>query len=98
VRILARSFNQEALKMLVEMMRDRELHAHVRIKAAQAVLDRGLGLPTQPVDVMVSRVLAKRLCECSIAELRSLEQYLAANTLDIMAEPVSASDPTTSET
>ena len=61
VRRLARSFSEEALKTLLELMRNPKVHGNVRIKAAQAVLDRGLGLPTQPIDVVVSRVLAKRL-------------------------------------
>ena len=61
MRRLARSFSKEALKTLLELMRNPKVHGNVRIKAAQAVLDRGLGLPTQPIDVVVSRVLAKRL-------------------------------------
>jgi endonuclease III len=65
--------------MLLELIRNREL----RIKAAQAVLDGGLGLPTQPVDVYVSRALAKRLVECSAEELRAIEAHLAESAIDI---------------
>jgi hypothetical protein len=78
VRRLARSFSEEALKTLLELMRNPKVHGNVRIKAAQSVLDRGLGLPTQPIDVVVSRVLAKKLCECTIDELRAIEQHLGS--------------------
>jgi hypothetical protein len=52
--------------------------ALTRVKAAEAVLNRGVGLPTQPIDVVVSRVLAKRLVECSIDELRAIENLAAS--------------------
>jgi hypothetical protein len=68
---LARSFSEEALSTLVEMMRNAELPGNVRIKACEAVLNRGIGLPAVAVDVTVQRVLAKKLCECTIDELRA---------------------------
>jgi hypothetical protein len=46
VQRLARSFSEEALRTLVELMRTPEVHGNVRIKAAEAVLNRSLGLPT----------------------------------------------------
>lgn len=42
-----------------------------RIKAAETVLNRSIGLPAQPIDVKVQRVLAKKLCKCTIDELRA---------------------------
>jgi hypothetical protein len=88
------SFTQEALETLVEMMRNAELPGNVRIKAAEAVLNRGIGLPAQPVDVTVQRVLAKKLCECTIEELRAIEQHLAEEAIDVTpeADTVSADD------
>jgi hypothetical protein len=68
---LARSFSQEALETLVEMMRNAELPGNVRIKACEAVLNRGIGLPAVAVDVTVQRVLAKKLCECTVEERRN---------------------------
>jgi hypothetical protein len=76
VQLVARSFSLAALKTLVEVMNNREVPALTRVKAAEAVLTRGVGLPVQPIDVVVSRVLAKKLTECSIDELRALEAHL----------------------
>jgi hypothetical protein len=75
---LARSFSQEALETLVKMMRNAELPGNVRIKACEAVLNRGIGLPAVAIDVTAQRVLAKKLCECTIEELRAIEQHLAS--------------------
>jgi hypothetical protein len=78
VQRIARSFSEEALKTLVAVMRNPKVPALTRVKAAEAVLNRGVGLPTQPIDVVVSRVLAKRLVECSIDELRAIENLAAS--------------------
>jgi endonuclease III len=80
---LARSFSQEALETLVKMMRNAKLSGAVRIKAAEAVLNRGIGLPAVAIDVTVQRVLAKKLCECTIDELRAIEQHLAEQAIDV---------------
>jgi hypothetical protein len=73
---LARSFGPEALATLVKIMRDSEAPGAVRIRAVEALLTRGFGLPTQPIDVTISRVLAKKLCECTIDELRAIGAHL----------------------
>jgi endonuclease III len=92
VQRLARSFSEEALRTLVALMRNSEVHGNVRIKAAEAVLNRGIGLPAVAIDVTVQRVLAKKLCECTIEELRAIEQHLAEQAIDVTpaAETVSA--------
>jgi hypothetical protein len=77
VQLVARSFSLEALRTLVSVMRNPKVPALTRVKAAEALLTRGVGLPVQPIDVVVSRVLAKRLAERSLDELRALEQHLA---------------------
>jgi hypothetical protein len=63
VQRLARSFSEDALRILVGLMYDPDVHGNVLIKAAQAVLDRGLGLPSQSVDVTIQRLIAKKLVE-----------------------------------
>jgi hypothetical protein len=78
VQRIARSFCEEALMQLVRIMHDREVPGSVRIKAYEAVLNRGIGLPAPPVDVTVQQVvLAEKVCECTIEELRSIESHLA---------------------
>jgi endonuclease III len=80
---LARSFGPEAIETLVKLMRDSEAPGAVRIRAAEAVLNRGIGLPAVAIDVTVQRVLAKKLCECTIEELRAIEQHLAEQAIDV---------------
>ncbi len=76
VQLVARSFSLETLKTLVTVMRNPKVPALTRVKAAEAVLTSGVGLPVQPIDVTISRVLAKKLAECSIEELRAIEAHL----------------------
>jgi hypothetical protein len=78
VQLIARSFSEEALRTLVEIMRNPKLPGLTRLRAAEAVLTRGVGLPVQ-----VSRVLAKRLAACPIDELWAIEQHLANATIDV---------------
>jgi endonuclease III len=80
---LARSFSQEALETLVKMMRNAKLPGAVRIKAAEAVLNRGIGLPAVAVDVTVQRLVAKKLVELNVDELRAIETRLAEQAIDV---------------
>jgi hypothetical protein len=80
---LARSFSQEALETLVEMMRNAELPGNVRIKACEAVLNRGIGLPAVAVDVTVQGLVAKKLVELNVDELRAIEAHLAGQAIDV---------------
>jgi hypothetical protein len=86
---LARSVSQEALEILVKMMRNAELPGN---RAAQP-RHRLAGVA---IDVTVQRVLAKKLCACTIDELREIEQHLAEQvinvTADAAAEAVSANN------
>jgi hypothetical protein len=59
---LARSFSQEALETLVKMMRNAELP--VRIKACEAVLNRGISLPAVAIDEL--RAIEAHLAEHAI--------------------------------
>jgi hypothetical protein len=72
-------------------MRDSEAPGAVRIRAAEAVLNRGIGLPAQPVDATISRVLAKKLCECMIEELRAIEAHLAEHATDVTPTEIPSS-------
>ena len=53
IRQLARQYTTEALDTLVGVMRDRESGASARASAANIVLDRAWGKPTQSVDANV---------------------------------------------
>ena len=49
IRSLARSYTNSALKTLVAIMTEISAPAAARVSAAQALLDRGWGKPTQPI-------------------------------------------------
>jgi hypothetical protein len=50
IRSMARSHTRTALNVLVGVMRNTKAPAPARIAAANAILDRGWGKPTQAVD------------------------------------------------
>lgn len=50
VRDLARTYTEEAIRTLAEIMGNGDMKEAARVSAAQALLDRGWGKPAQPVD------------------------------------------------
>jgi len=50
VRDLARQYTADAIQTLVSIMKDTESDAGPRVRAAEALLDRGWGKPSQPLD------------------------------------------------
>lgn len=49
IKSLARAHTETALKVLAGIMNQTEAPAAARVSAAQAILDRGWGKPTQPI-------------------------------------------------
>ena len=50
IRSLARSHTETAIKTLVGIMQESKAPPAARVAAAQAILDRGWGKPSQPID------------------------------------------------
>jgi hypothetical protein len=50
IRSLARSHTRTALNVLVGVMRSKDATAAAKVSAANAILDRGWGKATQPLD------------------------------------------------
>ena len=50
IRSLARSHTRTALNVLVGVMRSKDATAAARVSAANAILDRGWGKATQPLE------------------------------------------------
>lgn len=50
----ARALSMEALETLADVMRDTKATASARVTAAQTILDRAWGKPTQPIDANVN--------------------------------------------
>jgi hypothetical protein len=56
VQELAREKSPEAITTLANIMRDDKAPPAARVAAANALLDRGYGKPTQPISQTVARV------------------------------------------
>ena len=54
IRSLARSHTESALRVLAGIMNQKDAPAPARVQAAQALLDRGWGKPTQHVEAEIS--------------------------------------------
>ena len=80
--LLAREASPEGVRTLQWLMRNGDTHA-VRLNAANSLLDRGLGKPTQPIGVWMT----KSLNEMSIAELEELEMKLVGEAASLAIEP-----------
>jgi hypothetical protein len=50
VRALARSHTRTAVSVLIRVMRSKDATAAARVSAANAILDRGWGKATQPLE------------------------------------------------
>jgi hypothetical protein len=50
IRSLARCHTKTALNVLVDVMRSKDATATARVSAANAILDRGWGKATQPIE------------------------------------------------
>jgi hypothetical protein len=48
---LARTYTAEAVKTLVQIMRNKKIPAAARVTAVSALLDRGYGRPAQSIDL-----------------------------------------------
>lgn len=73
VRELARIHSKKAIMTLVKMLESEQ--DRVKVQAAEALLDRGFGKPTQPVagdDTMPPILVATRLAGLDDAELQQM--------------------------
>jgi hypothetical protein len=82
VRDLPRQHSTEAIERLIHWMKSDD--GRISVAAANALLDRGFGRPTQLIDLSVE-VMSRRIRELSDGELMLLEQRLLT-----MAEPLDA--------
>jgi hypothetical protein len=53
--VMARTAAPEMVQMLIDVARDRRKTAAARVKAAETLLNRALGMPVQSVDVLQIR-------------------------------------------
>jgi len=67
IRSLARSHTSTALKTLAGIMEQADAPPAARVSAAQALLDRGWGKPSQTVDMTVRKQIAKELSDDELA-------------------------------
>lgn len=90
VKHLAKEASIDAINTLVEVMKDKTSPPSARVTAAQAVLDRGWGKPTQTIEATVNHV-----DQMGYDELR---EYIAreAAELGIGGAPVRSAEKRTS--
>lgn len=70
---LARAHTKEAIGAVIEVLRDRSAFPSDRLKAAQLILDRGHGKPTNvTVSVPAKRATAAQLINMSEADLLAI--------------------------
>jgi hypothetical protein len=72
VKAAARELTQSAIDTLARIMKNPKAPAAVRLSAAQALLDRGHGRPSQAVDVVVETYDYSRLTNEQLDELERL--------------------------
>jgi hypothetical protein len=72
VKELARAYSEEAIKTLATVMKDKKAPASARVRAANAIIDRAYGKPTQHIEAHVD--LIDRL---SLSEQEALSAALA---------------------
>jgi Family of unknown function (DUF5681) len=71
----ARRYTFEAIRTLAELMRTAESES-VRLNAAEAVLSRGWGRPTQALQID-ERFLTKKLSDLTPDEIKALDERVA---------------------
>ena len=69
VQELARQYATEALKTLVDISRDEKAPPAARVAAANAILDRGYGKPTQAVSQTFTRADPSTLSDEELAAI-----------------------------
>ena len=74
-RLKAASHTIEGVAYLVEVMRNKAEATQWRLRAAVELLNRGLGMPQQQIDVDV--LVSRKINEMSLDELRQIEERLA---------------------
>ena len=69
VQELAREHTSEAIATLVAVMRDPKSSAAARVAASNALLERGYGKPTQPIEADLLRITAAELTDDELAAI-----------------------------
>lgn len=69
VRKLARAHTATALRALVEIVSNQEAPPAARVSAANSILDRGYGRPSQAIE---ASLVSKQARECSDEELLAI--------------------------
>src|SRR6476620_448822 len=69
VQGLAREKSPEAINILANVMRDEKAPPAARVAAANALLDRGYGKPTQPISQTVAKVDPSTLSDEELAAI-----------------------------
>jgi uncharacterized protein DUF5681 len=69
VQELARERSPEAIKILANVMRDEKAPPAARVAAANALLDRGYGKPTQPISQTLTKIDPSTMSDAELAAI-----------------------------
>jgi hypothetical protein len=76
-KVMARTATPEMVQVLIDVARDRRKPAAARVKAAETLLNRPLGMPVQSMDVLQMRNdLTKNLADLPLDKLRESKRRL----------------------
>jgi hypothetical protein len=77
LREAASKHTDEALAVLVALMNDAEQPGSVRVAAAQAVLDRGHGRPSQSIETRIEKADVKDMTDAELLAIIHAERAAA---------------------
>ena len=66
---LARERSPEAINILAKVMRDEKAPPAARVAAANSLLDRGYGKPTQPISQTLTKIDPHTICDAALATI-----------------------------
>jgi hypothetical protein len=75
--VMARTATLEMVQVLIDVARDKRKPAAARVKAAETLLNRALGMPVQSIDVLqIRNDLRKNLADLPLGKLREFKRRL----------------------
>lgn len=93
VQELAKSYTEDAVTTLYEIMTDKRVNGSARVQAATQLLDRGWGRPKQSVDVKVDHNASGLANAIAQAQERMAQQAIAAQRATVIEGKVINAQP-----
>lgn len=95
VQELAKTYTEDAIATLYEIMTDSRINGSARVQAATQLLDRGWGRPKQSVDVKVDHNASGLAHAIQQAQERMAQQAIAAQSARVIEGTIIEARPPT---